>query len=135
MQQETPRTAAAAAASLPKHYRLAAALLFALLVFFGNLPGTALILSSVLPDKLLHCLAYGLLSALLYYAMPALGTGMRALATWFSIGMLGALDEAVQSFMPYRNADLSDWLCNMSASLSCITLLASLNVYRIRKAN
>lgn len=135
MRHEIQENAAPNAARLSMHCRTGAALLFALLVFFGTLPGAAIALSTVLPDKVLHFLAYGLLSALLYYAMPALGPGMRVLATWFSIGLLGALDEAAQSFMPYRNAYLRDWLCNMAASLSCITLLASINARPFRKAN
>lgn len=135
MQQEIQENAEPHAARLSMHCRTGAALLFALLVFFGTWPGAALALSSVLPDKVLHFLVYGLLSALLYYAMPALRPAMRMLATWFSVGLLGALDEAAQSLMPYRNADLRDWLWNMVASLSCITLLASINHHTFRRAN
>src|SRR3569833_3386252 len=120
----------------PKHYWIAASLLFMLILFIGVLFVVVCCLVMLVPDKVLHFVGYGLLSILLYCAFPTrAGIGARALAAWLTVGMLGALDEAAQSFMPYRKADLLDWLCNMSSSLSCITLLASINVYRGRNAN
>lgn len=124
------------AASMSRHSLMAASVAFVLIVIAGILPNAAHAVSSIVPDKVLHFIAYGMLSLLFYYGLPARASlAARVLATWLLIAMLGALDEAIQSLMPYRNADMLDWLCNMTASLTCITVLASINVARNRNAN
>src|SRR3569833_1398301 len=135
MQQARLAATGKHAVRAPKHYWIAVSLLFLLILFIGAMPDAARSLAMLVPDKVLHFVGYGLLSKLLYSAFPTrAGIGARALAAWLTVGMLGAHDEAALSFMPYRNAELLDWLWNMSASLSCITLLASIIVYRGRNA-
>lgn len=90
----------------------AAALFFAVLVTVGNMPGLAADMSDAFGDKRLHLAAYALLTALIYLSVnrrPALVAMLAATA-------LGAVDESIQSFFPYRQADLLDLLADISAA-------------------
>ena len=90
----------------------AAALFFLALVTVGNLPGLAAEMSATFGDKRLHLAAYAFLTALIYASVrrrPAL----TALAI---VTALGALDETIQSFFAYRQADLLDLLADISAA-------------------
>ena len=82
------------------------------LVTVGNLPGLAAEMSATFGDKRLHLAAYAFLTALIYASVrrrPAL----TALAI---VTALGALDETIQSFFAYRQADLLDLLADISAA-------------------
>ncbi|CAB5511776.1 hypothetical protein LMG26857_01064 [Achromobacter anxifer] len=89
-----------------------AAVFFAVLITVGNLPGLAAEMSDAFGDKRLHLAAYAFLTSLIYFSVnrrPALVALLGATA-------LGALDEAIQSFFPYRQADLLDLLADISAA-------------------
>jgi hypothetical protein len=58
----------------------------------------------------------------------------RALCTLLLIGFLGALDEGIQSFMPYRTADLADWEFDMLAALCCVVPLGLLHALHLSSA-
>ena len=47
----------------------------------------------------------------------------RALQSVATIVLMGALDEVVQSFVPYRRGAVSDWLVDCSASTVAALLL------------
>ena len=98
---------------------------FILLIVLGSLPGTADALSQRYGDKLLHTLAYSVM-ALLYFFSYAGDKLPRSLVTVGTIALLGALDETVQSFLPYRNASLTDWCFDIAAALLVVGLLVSL---------
>lgn len=106
----------------PKRCLLAAFLLFLLMVCLGAIPGKAMAASAVVSDKLLHFTAYSILSILLYCGMS--GTRLnRGLRTFLLIGVLGGLDEVIQSFLPYRNFSRLDWEINMLAAAICVSFL------------
>lgn len=107
----------------PRRCLLAAVLMFILMVALGAIPGKAQELTSVVHDKLLHFLAYGLLSALIYGSLSGEPVE-RGLRTLIAIGTLGALDEAIQALLPYREASWLDWEVDMIAGLTCVVLLA-----------
>lgn len=89
-----------------------AGVFFAVLITVGNLPGLAAEMSDAFGDKRLHLAAYAFLTSLIYFSVnrrPALVALLGATA-------LGALDEAIQSFFPYRQADLLDLLADISAA-------------------
>ena len=89
-----------------------AALFFIVLVTVGNLPGLAADMSDAFGDKRLHLAAYAFLTGLIYVSVnrrPALVAMLAATA-------LGALDESIQSFFPYREAGLLDLLADISAA-------------------
>jgi VanZ family protein len=115
-----------------RHWRMAAALFFTLMIAIGAIPGEARTLSAMIDDKLLHFAAYGFQSALVF---KSLGGGLRgrAFRTLLLIAALGALDEFLQGFMPYRNADIADWLFDVLAASWAIALLLVLRAARVRR--
>jgi VanZ family protein len=102
---------------------VAAALFFLLMIGIGSIPNEANKLSAVVPDKLLHMTAYGFLSALLYIGQRP-DKRWRGLTVILAIGILGALDETIQSFFPYRTAGLPDWLFDMLSACIVVTALS-----------
>nr|WP_254595361.1 VanZ family protein [Achromobacter mucicolens] len=90
----------------------AAALFFIVLVTVGNLPGLAADMSDAFGDKRLHLAAYACLTALIYLSVNR----RPALVAMLAVTALGALDESIQSFFPYRQADLLDLLADISAA-------------------
>lgn len=111
----------------PQRCLSAAIIFFVLMVILGAIPGEAHALSEAVHDKLLHFLAYTVLSALIYASFTG-QPAARAFRTLITIASLGALDEAIQSLMPYRDANWMDWKADMMASLSIVTVLAFLHV-------
>lgn len=104
-------------------------LFFAFMVGIGALPGEADALSARFGDKLLHVLAYGLMSAICFH-IPRAGAGARTGFTLGMIALLGLADEAIQSLLPYRNASLADWWFDIGSAAivaSVLTLLYRLN--------
>lgn len=110
----------------PQRCLMTACAFFALMVAIGAIPGEATALSAMVPDKLLHFTAYACLSGLIYGGLAG-GMASRALRALLLIALLGGLDEAIQSFMPYRSADLADWAFDMLAALSGVLLLPLLS--------
>ena len=92
------------------------------MIVIGAIPGEAQALSDAVGDKLLHLGAYSFLTCALFGGMRGTTTS-RALRSLIAIGVLGALDEAIQSFMPYRNANLSDWAFDMLAAGLALAVL------------
>jgi VanZ family protein len=110
----------------PKRCLLAAFLFFLLMVCAGAIPGKAMAASAMVSDKLLHFTAYSILSILLYCGMS--GTRLnRGLRTFLLIGVLGGLDEVIQSFLPYRTFSRLDWEINMLAAAICVSFLMLLH--------
>ncbi|WP_460841447.1 VanZ family protein [Noviherbaspirillum agri] len=110
----------------PARCLMAAILLYVLMILIGSVPGEAEALSAVVYDKFLHFAAYAVLSGLLYVGLRG-SPGSRALQTLVVTGLLGGLDEAIQSFMPYRHANWADWQVDMLAALSCVAMLILLH--------
>ncbi|HZW12785.1 MAG TPA: VanZ family protein [Noviherbaspirillum sp.] len=110
----------------PARCLMAAALLYALMVLVGAVPGKAEAMSAAVYDKLLHFAAYAVLSGLVYLGLRG-RPAPRALRTLIVTAVLGGLDEAIQSFMPYRHANWADWRVDMLAALSCVALMILLH--------
>jgi VanZ family protein len=106
----------------PRRCLQAAIAFFLLMVCIGAIPGKASAVADMIPDKLLHFVAYAVLSCLLYGGMAG-SRAARALRTLCLIALLGALDEAIQWLMPYRNANLLDWKFDMLAAVSCVAFM------------
>jgi VanZ family protein len=94
---------------------------FLLMVSGGTIPGQAELLSARFGDKLLHVLAYALMTLLCFAAVSAPPLH-RAAVTLGVIALLGLADEAIQSLLPYRNASLADW-CFDIATATLVSLL------------
>jgi VanZ family protein len=103
---------------------------FILLVALGSIPGAANALSQQYGDKLLHTLAYGFMAAL--YFQGYRGKRMaRSIATVMTIALLGAVDESIQSFLPYRNASMADWCFDIGSALLVVSLLSWFEASRL----
>jgi len=107
----------------PRHCMAVASVFFALLLIIGSVPGYARAFSAVIDYRILHFVAYGFLSALIYGCLSG-APARRARYTLLAIAVLGGLDESMQSFLPYRNGDFGDWIWDMVAALSCVAVLA-----------
>lgn len=99
----------------------ALALFFLTMVIYGALPGEADLLSAHFGDKLLHVLAYGVMTLLCFAAVSAPPLH-RAAVTLGIIALLGLADESIQSLLPYRNASIIDW-CFDIATAAIVSLL------------
>ena len=90
--------------------------LYLLILVLGSVPGARADIDEVASGLVLHSCAYAGLAFLVF-------TGGRGSPAWravkavLTIALMGALDEVVQSFFPYRHAAVSDWLVDCNAAL------------------
>ena len=91
-------------------------LFFVIMISAGSVSGQATHLSAHFGDKLLHFLAYGLMSILSFQSI--IGSRIaRILFSLLLIASLGLIDESIQYFLPYRNASLTDWCFDIAAAV------------------
>lgn len=114
---------------LPVHLRRtlhAFALLgLAAILVAGSIPGARAEVGAYASGLVLHGLTYAFLAALWF--LGATGTPLqRALKAMLAIALMGAVDEWVQGFFPYRTGDVRDWLVDVSAATLSSTVLAVL---------
>lgn len=107
------------------HARLrywSAIVLYLLILVLGSIPGARSDIGEVASGVVLHSCAYAGLTFLLFTG----GTGsaaLRATKAVLTIALMGALDEIVQSFFPYRHAAVSDWLVDCTAAVVAAGLM------------
>jgi VanZ family protein len=94
----------------------AAILMFLAIVIAGSIPGARADIGQYAPGVVLHSCAYSVL-ALLWFTASRGSAASRSVATVLAIALMGAIDESVQSFFPYRGASLRDWMVDCSAAL------------------
>jgi VanZ family protein len=99
-----------------------ALLMFAAILAMGSIPGARAQIGHVGPGIVLHSIAYASLTLLLYTGMEG-GRGRRALQAFLIVAAMGALDEMVQSLLPYRRGTVADWLIDCNASMIMAVLL------------
>ena len=100
----------------------AAYLLFFLIIVVGNLPGARADLGHLASGLTLHSMAYSIITYLLFSGSA--GTlARRTIIAVLTVAIMGAIDEFVQSFFPYRGAAVSDWAVDVAASLCTSVLL------------
>ncbi|WP_019140803.1 VanZ family protein [Noviherbaspirillum massiliense] len=97
-------------------------ILFFLIVAVGSIPGARAEIGEVASGLALHSAAYATLTYLLFSGMNG-GVFRRAILSLLIIAVMGAIDEGVQSFLPYRGAALGDWLVDVTSSLLAGLLL------------
>ena len=104
-------------------WRLAAAgTMYLTILVAGSIPGARAEIGHYASGVVLHSLAYAILAALCFSAVG--GTpGQRAAKAVLVVAAMGAGDEFVQSFFPYRGASVHDWAVDcMAAALACSLL-------------
>ena len=73
-------------------------------------------------DKLLHLMAYSLMTFLSFQSITGSRIA-RILVSLLLIAGLGLIDEGIQYFLPYRNASLADWCFDIAAAVVVIFFL------------
>lgn len=99
-----------------------ALLLYAAILVLGSVPGARADLGELASGLLLHSVAYAGLSYLLFAGADG-ARGRRAARAVLGVMAMGALDEFVQSFLPYRHGSLGDWLVDSNAALLAAAVL------------
>lgn len=109
----------------PKLRRLryaAALLLYAAIVVMGSIPGARVEIGHFASGIVLHTLAYGAVTFLLFTGSNGRAS-QRTLKSVLTVMAMGAGDELVQSFLPYRSGALADWLVDCNAAVMVSGLL------------
>ncbi len=100
-----------------------AAMSFSLaIIVIGSLPGARNDIGQYASGWLLHSLAYAVLGVLIYVGSKG-NESWRAVKTVLTVAVMGAADEYVQSFFPYRTAAIGDWMIDCSAGLAVSAIL------------
>jgi len=89
--------------------------LYALVILIGDIPGARADVGQYASGVVLHSFGYGVLALLLFSGIAG-GVGRRALLSVAMVALMGALDEFIQSFLPYRRGAVSDWLVDITAA-------------------
>lgn len=100
---------------------IALALYLAILVI-GSIPGERHAIGAFASGVVLHSVAYAGLATLWFTGSTGDGA-QRALKAVFAVALMGAGDEIVQSFFPYRGAAVADWLVDCVAAVVASTVL------------
>ncbi len=103
----------------------AALVLYAGVIVAGSIPGARAEVGEFAPGVVLHGLTYAFLTMLWFLGSAGSGP-VRAAKAVLAIALMGAGDELVQSFLPFRSGDVRDWMIDVSAALLTSTLLAVL---------
>ena len=106
-------------------YLIAAITLFILMLALGSYPGNAQALTEKINDKILHFLAYSLLTALIYLSLNSTKRE-KFFITLCIMFALSLTDEYIQSMLSFRTASLLDLSVDLLAAglmTSCLSLL------------
>jgi VanZ family protein len=109
----------------PRFQRLrysAALALYAAIVAMGSVPGVRAGIGHYASGLVLHSLAYGVITFLLFTGSSGSAPG-RALRAVLTVAVMGAVDELVQSLLPYRRGAVGDWLVDCNAAIVVAGLL------------
>ena len=103
--------------------RCAAAIaLYLTIVVTGSIPGARAEIGHYASGLVLHSLAYASLAFLWFTGSSGPGAARAAKAV-LAVAVMGAGDEFVQSFFPYRGADIHDWMVDCASAIVTSALL------------
>ena len=103
-----------------QHQRLryrTALVLYVLVIGIGDIPGARADIGQYASGVVLHSFGYGVLTLILFSGIAG-GMGRRALLSVLTVMAMGAIDEIIQSFLPYRRGAVSDWLVDIAAAVT-----------------
>lgn len=108
-------------------------LLYFLILAVGSIPGARQDIGQVASGIILHAAAYSTITFLLYtgYAGTSPRKAIQAIAM---VAAMGALDELIQSFLPYRTGAVSDWVVDITAGVVTASILAATTGEWLRKS-
>jgi VanZ family protein len=102
-----------------------ALLIYAAILVLGSIPGARAGIGHFATGVILHSLAYAVLTFLVFTGSDG-SARSRAWKAVLTVALMGAGDELLQSFFPYRGAAVSDWLVDCNAALVTSALLWAL---------
>lgn len=82
----------------------------------GSIPGARAEIGHFASGAVLHSTAYAVL-AFLWFTGSAGSPATRAAKAVLAVALMGAGDEYVQSFFPYRGSDVRDWMVDCAAAI------------------
>ncbi len=100
----------------------AALVLYLMILVLGSIPGARSDIGAVASGLVLHSCAYAGLTFLLFTGSTG-SAAVRATKAVLTIMAMGALDELVQSFLPYRHGAVSDWAVDTSAAVVTASIM------------
>ncbi|MCS0588829.1 VanZ family protein [Massilia norwichensis] len=101
-----------------------AALMYLLIVVAGNVPGARADIGQYASGVVLHGSAYAVLACLCFLGSSG-SMATRAVKAVLAVALMGAGDEFIQSFFPYRGADVHDWAVDCSAAILAVLALCA----------
>jgi hypothetical protein len=102
----------------------AAIAIYLLIITTGNIPGARADIGQYAPGPVLHSIAYAGLAGLWFVGSRG-SAPARAAKAVLAIAVMGALDETVQSFFPWRGASVLDWMVDCTAAIVAAALLCA----------
>jgi VanZ family protein len=102
--------------------RACAVLIYLSILVAGSVPGARAHIGEYASGAVLHSTAYAVL-AFLWFTGSAGSTTARAVKAVLAVALMGAGDEFVQSFFPYRGAAVGDWMVDCAAAIITSALL------------
>ncbi|MDN2711761.1 VanZ family protein [Janthinobacterium sp. SUN118] len=94
-----------------------ALLLYVLVILIGDIPGVRADVGQYASGGVLHSVGYGVLALILFSGTGG-SMGRRALLSILMVTAMGALDEFIQSFLPYRRGAVQDWMVDITAAVA-----------------
>lgn len=105
-------------------------LLYFLILVLGSIPGARQDVGKIASGLILHASAYSIITFLLFTGYVG-RRSHKAIQAFMTVAAMGALDEYVQSFFPYRTAAVSDWMVDVTAAFLTVLLLVTLTKRRL----
>jgi VanZ family protein len=90
--------------------------LYSLILILGSIPGARQDIGQIASGLVLHACAYAGITFLLFTG----GSGSlkaRAMKAVLTVAAMGAVDELVQSFLPYRRGAVGDWMIDVTSAI------------------
>lgn len=101
-----------------------AVFMYLMIVVTGNIPGARADIGQYAPGVVLHGTAYAVLACLCFLGSSG-SLAARAVKAVLAVALMGAGDEFIQSFFPYRGADVRDWAVDCVAAILAVLALCA----------
>lgn len=90
--------------------------LYLAVIILGSIPGARDEIGEVASGFVLHFATYACIAFLLACGAAGNATA-KAVKAFCIVAVMGAVDEAIQSFLPYRDGAITDWMIDIGAAL------------------
>jgi cytochrome b len=101
-----------------------AVFIYLMIVVAGNIPGARADIGHYASGVVLHSMAYAVLACLCFLGSTG-SLAARAVKGVLAVALMGAGDEFIQSFFPYRGADVHDWAVDCVAAVLAVLALSA----------